>query len=142
MAGCYTIGELAEAGGVPRSTLRYYERSGLMAPTGRTDGNYRYYDTEALERLRFIRAAQAAGFTLTDVSGLLDLRDGSRAPCREVETLIEKRLAEITAKRKELWSLEEVLRASLQLCRATLNKSHCDVIENLSGDSPDPRAND
>ena len=96
----------------------------------------------AVERLRFIRAAQAAGFTLTDVSGLLDLRDGSRAPCREVETLIEKRLAEITAKRKELWSLEEVLRASLQLCRATLNKSHCDVIENLSGDSPDPRAND
>jgi len=142
MAGCYTIGELAAAAGVPRSTLRYYERSGLMAPTGRTDGNYRYYDTEALERLRFIRAAQAAGFTLTDVSGLLDLRDGSRAPCREVETLIEKRLAEITAKRKELWSLEEVLRASLQLCRATLNKSHCDVIENLSGDSPDPRAND
>ncbi len=142
MAGCYTIGELAEAAGVPRSTLRYYERSGLMAPTGRTDGNYRYYDTEALERLRFIRAAQAAGFTPKDVSGLLDLRDGSRAPCREVETLIEKRLAEITAKRKELWSLEEVLRASLQLCRATLNKSHCDVIENLSGDSPDPRGND
>ena len=142
MAGCYTIGELAEAAGVPRSTLRYYERSGLMAPTGRTDGNYRYYDAEALERLRFIRAAQAAGFTLTDVSGLLDLRDGSRAPCREVETLIEKRLAEITAKRKELCSLEEVLRTSLQLCRASLNKSHCDVIENLSGDSPDPRAND
>ncbi len=142
MAGFYTIGELAEAAGVPRSTLRYYERSGLMAPTGRTDGNYRYYDTEALERLRFIRAAQAAGFTLTDVSDLLDLRDGSRAPCREVEALIEKRLAEITAKRKELWSLEEVLRASLQLCRVTLNKSHCDVIETLSGDSPDPRGND
>ncbi len=142
MAGCYTIGELAEAAGVPRSTLRYYERSGLMAPTGRTDGNYRYYDTEALERLQFIRAAQAAGFTLTDVSDLLDLRDGSRAPCREVETLIEKRLTEITAKRKELSSLEEVLRASLQLCRATLNKSHCVVIETLSGDSADARGND
>ncbi len=127
---------------MPRSTLRYYERSGLMAPTGRTDGNYRYYDTEALERLRFIRAAQAAGFTLTDVSDLLDLRDGSRAPCPEVETLIEKRLTEITAKRKELCSLEEVLRTSLQLCRATLNKSHCDVIETLSGDSADPRGND
>ncbi len=122
--------------------MRYYERSGLLAPSGRTDGNYRYYDDEALERLRFIRAAQAAGFTLTDVSDLLDLRDGSRAPCREVEMLIEKRLAEITAKSKELCSLEEVLRSSLQLCRTTLNKSHCDVIETLSGDSPDPRGND
>ncbi len=122
--------------------MRYYERSGLLAPSGRTDGNYRYYDDEALERLRFIRAAQAAGFTLTDVSDLLDLRDGSRAPCREVEMLIEKRLAEITAKSKELCSLEEVLRASLQLCRATLDKSHCDMIETLSGDSPDPRGND
>ena len=94
MNGSYTIGQLASAVGIPTSTVRYYERKGLLRPTGRTDGNYRYYGKDARERLQFIRAAQASGFTLEDVSAILDLNDGATSPCKEVQDLIEQRLAE------------------------------------------------
>ena len=66
MAGRFSIGELAQDVGVPTSTVRFYERKGLLRPAGRTDGNHRYYDAAALARLRFIRTAHDAGFTLQD----------------------------------------------------------------------------
>jgi DNA-binding transcriptional MerR regulator len=90
--GPYTIGQLAHAVGVPASTLRYYERAKLLRPDGRTGGNYRVYGASALERLRFIRAAQANGFTLDDILALLSFRDGATARCKEVQRLIKDRL--------------------------------------------------
>jgi hypothetical protein len=53
MATEYTIGELAKAADVPSSTLRYYERRGLVEPDNRSEGNYRLYGPETLERVRF-----------------------------------------------------------------------------------------
>ena len=64
----YTIGQLAKEGGVPTSTVRYYERIGLLHPNDRTGGNYRVYSDTALERLRFIRAAQATGRASTGLT--------------------------------------------------------------------------
>src|SRR5262249_42122032 len=87
MKTTYTIGQLARATGVPTSTVRYYERMGLLRPSGRTSGNYRVYGEEALERVRFIRAAQATGFTREDITALLNLRDGTTAGCQAVQTL-------------------------------------------------------
>ena len=57
--GRLTIGEVARAAGVATTTLRYYEREGLLAPTERSRAGYRLYDDGAVERLAFIRAAQA-----------------------------------------------------------------------------------
>ena len=62
-----TIGRAAKAAGVPATTLRYYEREGLLDAPVRTTAGYRMYDDQAVERLRFIRAAQAVGFTLNDI---------------------------------------------------------------------------
>ena len=64
----FTIGELAKAARVPTSTVRYYEREGILRPAGRSSSNYRLYAKEDIERLRFIRGAQATGFTLRDVT--------------------------------------------------------------------------
>ena len=63
----FTISQLAKAADVPTSTLRYYERVGLVIPETRSHSNYRLYGDESLEKLKFIRAAQAVGFTLEDV---------------------------------------------------------------------------
>src|SRR2546428_13599355 len=98
----YTIGQLAQAAGVPTSTVRFYERARLLRPGSRTDANYRIYDPPALERLVFIRAAQAIGFTLEDITSLLNFRDGKTAPCKEVQEMIEARLAELDRRSKEL----------------------------------------
>ena len=127
----YTIGRLAREAGVPASTIRYYERSRLLRPDGRTDGNYRIYGAGALERLRFIRAAQGIGLSLDDITTLLDFGDGRAAPCRKVQTLIEERLSELKQRLAQLRHVQAVLHSSLQICRRTERRGRCTIIEKL-----------
>lgn len=129
--GPYTIGQLARAVGVPTSTVRYYERAKILRPDGRTGGNYRVYGAAALERLRFIRAAQANGFTLEDISVLLSFRDGSTARCKEVQRLIRDRLADLRKRMEQMREVEGVLRSSLTMCRQFERTGRCQVIDNL-----------
>lgn len=113
----YTIGQLARATGIPTSTVRYYERRGLLRPSGRTPGNYRVYGEETLERVRFIRAAQAAGFTLAQIAAVLDLRDDMTASCQAVQALLEQRLADVKQRMAEIRQVQSRLQAALEWCR-------------------------
>ena len=123
----YTIGELAKAAGVPTSTLRYYERQRLLRPSGRSASNYRLYSQQDLERLRFIRAAKATGFTLEDITTLL-----RPAPCGRVQRLIEERLEQVSQRMKEHRQVQRVLRASLAACREHESSGRCRVVDDLS----------
>ena len=127
----YTIGQLATAADVPTSTVRYYERVGLVEADGRSESNYRLYGFEALERVRFIRAAQATGFSLDDVKALLALRDGTTAPCGQVRQLIEERIFHVEERMKDLRHVKKVLKASLELCLTSEEGKGCQVIEQL-----------
>ena len=131
----YSIGELASEADVPTSTVRYYERAGLVGADGRTSGNYRYYGAEALKRLRFIRAAQGTGFTLDDVKTLLALGDGETAPCKEVRVLIEERIAGVKERLSDLHHVEGVLRSALRLCKKSEKSGRCEVLEDLGRSS-------
>ena len=114
----YTIGRLAGAAGVPTTTVRYYERRGLLRPVLRMgSGEYRSYGEAELERLRFIRSAQASGFSLDDIAALLSLRDSESAPSAEVQDLIRARLREVAARLADLQRVESVLKASLRSCQ-------------------------
>ena len=77
-----TIGQLADSVGVATSTLRYYEREGLLRPCGRSRADYRLYDAAAIDKLRFIRSAQSVGFSLNDIKALLSLDE--RTGCDKV----------------------------------------------------------
>jgi DNA-binding transcriptional MerR regulator len=66
------ISELAAVSGVPTSTLRYYERIGLVRPHGRTAAGYRLYDQDSVDRLAFIGRAKRLGMTLADVATLIE----------------------------------------------------------------------
>lgn len=125
-----TIGELASAAGVPVSTVRYYERKRLLRPSARSASNYRLYSGQDLERLRFIRAAQATGFTLKDVMTLL-----RPAPCERVQQLIEERLAQVSVRMKELRHVQRVLRASLETCLEHEASGRCGVVDELTATS-------
>lgn len=129
--GRYTISQLARAAGVPTTTVRYYERVGLVQPEERSAGNYRLYSNASLERLRFIRAAQAIGFTLDDVHSLLTAPDASDRACQKVQTLIEARLADIAERLKDLQHVQQVLRTALSRCRAREGSGVCHVLETL-----------
>jgi DNA-binding transcriptional MerR regulator len=129
----YTIGQLARAAGVPTTTLRYYERAGLVRPTTRAENQYRLYAGQTLQVIRFIRAAQAAGFTLDDVRTLLALRSGDMALCKEVQPLIAKRLAEVSQRLKEMRHIQRLLQSFLATCHAQDQDALCHVVETLSG---------
>ena len=102
-----TIGKLAAAAGVGVETVRFYQRRGLLATPRRLDG-IRRYGAADLDRLRFIRQAQTAGFTLEEIRQLLALDAGEdRAAAREMAT---RRLAELDARMEDL----QRARASLQ----------------------------
>lgn len=92
------IGELAEATGISRDTLRYYEKRGLLQ--ARRGGNgYRDYPPEAADWLRYIRMAQALGFTLQEIEADLPLlsavADGAAATAAALRVALQAKLAEI-----------------------------------------------
>ncbi len=143
----YTIGRLAKAADVPVSTVRYYEQRGLLDPEHRTHSSYRIYGEEGLRRLRFIRSAQTAGFTLEDIAHLLELRDGRADPCGEVRTIVENRLERVSQQLKELRRVQRVLKETVQWCHTPKTPGCCEVIAELDEQArkpvtPRPRAED
>ena len=102
------INEVAQAAGVNRETLRYYERRGLIEQPDRSPGGHRLYDERAVQTLRIIKAAQRLGFTLDVVADLIEVgrqrgRDSSlqaRAQAKLVE--VEERMADLAAIRDNL----------------------------------------
>ncbi|MGN6589215.1 MAG: MerR family transcriptional regulator [Sphingomicrobium sp.] len=101
-----TIGKLAQAGGVGVETIRYYQRRGLIETPTR-DREIRRYGSEDLRRLRFIRQAQSAGFTLEEIKELLDLdasedRSRARELARARVSALDDRIAELQRARDAL----------------------------------------
>lgn len=131
MTDQYTIGQLAKAAYIPTTTIRYYERIGLVEPEDRSYGNYRLYSDESLDKLKFIRAAQSIGFQLDDVRALLDAGDVKPLPCKDVQVLIEDRLAEIEERLKDLGHVKRVLKSAHKKCINTQDDGCCHVIETL-----------
>ena len=106
-----TIGGLARAGGVGVETIRYYQRRGLM-PTPASGEGARRYSMEDFRRLRFIRSAQAAGFTLEEIGDLLamdaaDDRDRARDLARDRIAALDERIAGLQAARNALSRLAD-----------------------------------
>ena len=126
----YTIGQLAEAAEVPVSTLRYYERRGLLRPLRRTSGNFRVYSEEAVSRVRFIRIAQATGFALDDIEVLAHFidREGEETVCERVLGLIDDRLADVERRLREIRELRRTLIAAREECLASEAEDRCRVV--------------
>jgi len=132
----FNIGGLAKAAGVPTSTVRFYERQGLLLPDSRSRSNYRVYGQAALRRLRFIRAAHSAGFTLSDMARLLAEVDEEPETCTHVQSLITQRLAKVEATLSQLTHAREVLTRWQAACRRAARSGRCVVLEAL--DTPPP----
>jgi MerR family mercuric resistance operon transcriptional regulator len=108
-----TIGKLAGAGGVGVETIRFYQRRGLLKQPTRESG-IRRYGNEDLRRLRFIKQAQAAGFTLEEIKELLDL-DASDDRAR-ARALANERVAALDARISELRRARDALKRLAREC--------------------------
>jgi MerR family transcriptional regulator, copper efflux regulator len=105
------IGEVAGRSGVPAKTIRFWEDRHLLPAPPRTPAGYRDYEPAVLERLAFIRQAQAAGLTLEHVRQILNIRDGGQPPCSHVAALVAQRLGEVEARLAELTRARDQLAA-------------------------------
>jgi len=103
------IGELGRRADVSAKTIRYYEDVGLLDEPARTASGYRDYDELAVERLRFIRDAQASGLSLAEIASVLELKAAGDRSCQHTTALLERHLVEID---------EQILR--LQVARTQL----------------------
>lgn len=129
-----TIGGLARAVGVRVDTIRYYEKRGLLKPSGRTDAGYRLYGPEALRRMRFIKQAKRLGFTLVEIGELLAFGTSEDADAGDVLAVTEKKIAEHHAKITELESLRTTLTALADECPGEGPLSECPIIDYLYPD--------
>ncbi|HEY5651029.1 MAG TPA: heavy metal-responsive transcriptional regulator [Acidimicrobiia bacterium] len=87
------IGEVARRTGTTPKTIRYYEDIGLLPEPPRAPNGYRDYGDETVERLSFIRDAQATGLSLTEIDSILDLRGRGETTCEHVTALLERHMA-------------------------------------------------
>ena len=126
-----TIGQLADAAQVNVETVRYYHRRGLLPTPERPVGSIRRYTQASLDRLRFIRRAQALGFSLDDVCALLRVQ-GSQATCSEARAVGERHLQRIRDQMRDLQALEAGLASAVAKCRGRRGKVPCPLIAVLS----------
>jgi DNA-binding transcriptional MerR regulator len=102
------ISEVAQAAGVNRETLRYYERRGLLDEPDRSPGGHRLYGDRAVQTLRTIKAAQRLGFTLDEIADLIEAgrrrgRDsGLQTRARAKLAEVEDRIADLETIRADL----------------------------------------
>lgn len=101
MAGLL-IGDVAKRTGVPTPTIRYYEDIGLLPAPARSGAGYRHYDASTVEELLFIRKAQALGFSLDEISQILQLSRSGKEPCAHVLTLAHQHLAAVDERIRQL----------------------------------------
>ncbi len=112
------IGELGDQCGVTTKTIRYYESIGLLDEPTRTTSGYRDYGDDAVERLRFVRDAQATGLSLAEIASVLELKSSGERSCAHTMSLldshlaaIDEQIAQLTAARGELAAMAERARA-------------------------------
>lgn len=124
-----SIGQLAAAAGVGVETIRFYQRKGLLVQPLRGRGQIRRYLPADASRVRFIKSAQALGFSLVEVADLLRLVDGTR--CDDAKRIADARLRVVQAKLRELRRIEKALRSTIAACSNSSDRRRCPLILSL-----------
>ena len=128
------IGTLAKRAGVGIDTVRYYERSGLLTPSQRLASGYRRYTPLELARLRFIRRAQALGFTLNEVRELLAL--SAKRDVARVKRSAQVKLEDVDKKIAALQKIREGLATLVAACPGHGRAADCPILQALGGEEP------
>jgi DNA-binding transcriptional MerR regulator len=128
------IGEVAQRAGVSVDTIRYYEKRKLLPPSPRSEGGFRLFAVETIERVRFIKQAQEMGFSLEEIRTLLT--GGGVGTCGQMRDLLHAKLEEIGRRMKGLRTFKRTLTGHLQACEAELARhgadAKCPVVVEIS----------
>ena len=126
-----TIGALAKQAGVGVETVRFYERRGLVRRPARPRAGYRAYPEDAVGRIRFIRNAQAVGFTLQEVKELLALRVTAGTSCAAVRSRASAKAADVQRRLAEMERIRVALEKLVAACPGRGALTNCTILEAL-----------
>ncbi len=132
MGADLTIGKLADAAAVNIETIRYYQRRGLLEEPPKPLGGHRRYSAGQAKRVRFIKRAQALGFTLDEVGMLLTL--DSACGCSDTRALAARKRGLIERKMADLTAMHQALGDLIQQCDAGGSMGPCPIIDVLGHD--------
>ena len=132
MASELTIGRVAKLAGVNVETIRYYQRRGLLAEPDKPHMGYRRYPADMVKHIRFIKRAQALGFTLEEIAELLRLEE-ARA-CAETRALDSHKMWLIDQKLTGLAAMRKALASLVQQCDRKQPAKGCPIIQVLEQD--------
>lgn len=108
------IGDVSKRSGIGVEALRFYEKSGLLDRPSRTYSGYRVYGEDVLERLAFIKQAQALGFSLDEIRRIVDDARKGESPCDEVREIVRRRMNELDERLRELHRYRKELKHTLE----------------------------
>ncbi len=123
------IGQIARHSGTSIETIRFYEREGLLEKACRTEAGYRTYRPDVIARLRFIKQAQALGFTLKEIKELLSLKLNTDTHCGEVRRRAETKSRDIERKIESLNRMKQVLVKLTTACPGRGPTSECPILD-------------
>ncbi len=126
-----TIGQLAARAGVGVETIRFYERKKLLTRPRRPASGYRQYSADAVQRVRFIRHAKDVGFTLKEISDLLELRVDPKSTCADVRDRARAKITDIERRIEDLTVMKAALGRLAKKCRGRGPTSKCPLLEEL-----------
>jgi len=113
-------------------TLRYYERTGLVASPPRSESNYRLYPQETVRRVQFIKRAQELGFSLKEIIELLALRATPETPCADVRTRALDKITAIEEKIRVLHAMKNALVQLVEECSGQGEITDCPILAQVS----------
>lgn len=131
------IGTLARRVGVGIDTVRYYEKRGLLRPTGRSASSYRLYDEGSVVRLRFIRRARELGFSLDRIGELLELWSRRGVACDEARHEAELHLSEVERRISSLERVRDSLQELVAACTSHREDDGCPLLAALACEEHD-----
>lgn len=126
------IGELAKAANCGTETIRFYEKEGLLPAPARTEGNYRSYTQQHVERLRFIRNCRTLDMTHAEIRTLLAFVDRRHGDCGPVNDLLDEHIGHVDVRLAELQRLRVQLLALREQCGTAQAIKDCGIIHGLS----------
>ena len=129
------IGSVAARCGLSVDTIRFYEKQVLIAKPARSQGRFRLYEENAVERLSFVSRAQTLGFSLDEIRELLLVRDTGEEACTHVHDLRDQKVTVIHAKISELRKLERHLKEAKGRCDCELTREcvgSCPVLDEIA----------
>lgn len=124
------IGEMSKRTGIPVTTIRYYEKVGLLPAPERLESGYRLYNRHHLERINFLKNTRKLGFSQQRIKALVSLLENPNRTSKKVKASVQSQLEEIREKRRLIQIIEDQLKQIIVKCEGG-DKPECSILETL-----------